>query len=438
MKPRPIEIILRPLLEFTKLESASSILLILCTTLALLLANSPWHEAVQHFWEIPIEFHLGSIQLHFSLHHFINDALMGIFFFVVGLEIKREFLIGELASRKKAMLPIIAALGGMLVPALFYALFNASKDSAPGWGIPMATDIAFAIAILGILGPKVPWGLKVFLTALAIVDDLGAVLVIAIFYTSQLSIAALAMALACVLLMTLMNRLDVRHPLAYFIVGIIMWFFVLNSGVHATVAGVLAAMCIPASTRIHIKDFRDTAKLHLDKLDALDDIHSLEDPLQDHQQATLVSLEDLLESVQAPLQKLIHLLHPWIAYIIMPLFALANAGVRVVDLNLSQTLHHPISYGVFLGLVIGKPIGITLFAWLGTILHLSELPRGANMKLLHCISYLGGIGFTMSLFVTNLAFNNPAYIDIAKLSILSASLLASILGFVLTKRSVAK
>lgn len=424
----PIERILRPFQQFTKLEVSGSLLLIACTVVALIWANSPWYESYHHLWEHKLSFQLAQINITMSLHEWINDALMAIFFFVVGLEIKREFLVGDLSSPKQAAVPIAAALGGMIVPALIYTFFNHDQSTAHGWGIPMATDIAFALGALTLLGKRVPLSLKVFLTALAIVDDLGAVLVIAFFYTEQLASNMLVIGGSFFLLLLIMNRLGVRNYFIYMILSFGLWLCFLQSGVHATIAGVVAALSIPASSRINSKQFLEDSKIALAKFEtAGTDGTILTNTMH---QSALHTLETRSAQLQAPLLKLEHDLQPLVTYLIMPLFALSNAGVHLnTDISTSLTSH--VGLGVILGLVLGKPIGISLFSFLAIKLKMGVLPKNCNKWHIMGASCLGGIGFTMSLFVANLAFKEAANIDIAKISILSASALASIIGLLL-------
>ena len=350
--------------EFFKLEAASGIVLFACAVVALVWANSPLAASYHTLWQVSF--------VGLSLHHWMNDGLMAIFFLVVGLEIKREITQGELSSIQKASLPIAAALGGMVVPALIYIFFNQGTTGAAGWGIPMATDIAFAIGVLTLLGKRVPIALKLFLTAFAIVDDMGAVLVIALFYTAQISWLFLALGFAVLGALLILNRMGVLKSSIYLILGILIWFAFLKSGIHATVAGVLLAFVIPTQTGI----------------------------------------------------KLEHNLHPFVSFGIMPLFALANAGVSLSG----GTLFQPINLGIIAGLVIGKQVGITLFSWLAVRLGFAELPKGIRWVQIYATGWLGGIGFTMSLFIANLAFSEADLVDVAKLGILVASVLAGIAG----------
>ena len=361
-----------------------------------------------------------------SLHHWINDGFMAVFFFVVGLEIKRELLVGELSSLRSAAFPIAAALGGMLVPAALYAALNAGGPGAPGWGIPMATDIAFALGVLALLGPRVPLALKVFLAALAIVDDIGAMLVIALFYTADLSLGALAWAGGALALMILANRAGVRHPGVYAVAGLALWVAVLESGIHATIAGVLLAMTIPSRTRLDAGTFLDRSTRALEKFrhgSAPGTILT-----NTEQQEAIQQLERACEGAQAPLLKLEEKLHGPVAFVVMPVFALANAGVRL-ESEVSSLVTEPISLGVLVGLVIGKPLGITLFAWLSVLSGLAAKPAEVAWSAVHGAGWLAGIGFTMSIFIAGLAFPDTGSLTAAKLGILAASVLAGVVGW---------
>ena len=417
--------LLRPFVRFYRMESASGILLMLSAVIALAWANSPWSEAYFHLWELPIGLRVGNLDLTKSLHHWINDGLMGLFFFVVGLELKREMLLGELASPKRAALSITAAAGGMIVPALLYALLNRGGTGAAGWGIPMATDIAFALGVLTLLGKRVPLSLKVFVTAVAIVDDLGAVLVIALFYTAQISWLALGIAAALLLLMVLGNRLGIRSPAPYLVVGIGVWLALLQSGIHATLAGVLAALTIPARSTIDAAEYLHRAQLYLAEFQE-DVQHDRKVPTADQRDA-VHSLEVASRQLDAPLMRLERMMHPWVAFGVMPVFALANAGVAIGD-DLVATMASPITLGVMLGLLLGKPVGILTASWIAVRAGVALLPSGTNWRQLAAVGLLCGIGFTMSLFIASLAFALPEALDRAKLGILAASLIAGVLG----------
>lgn len=432
----PIERIAQPIQEFMHKEASGGILLIIATVIALIWANSPFAESYHHLWHTYVSINIGNTGLNYSLHHWINDGLMVIFFFVVGLEIKRELLVGELSSAKKAALPIAAALGGMIFPALIYIIFNFGSEGSTGWGIPMATDIAFVVGILALLGNRVPLSLKIFILALAIVDDIGAVLVIAIFYTSDISLISLAIAAALLVVLVVMNRMGVRNLLIYTIVGVALWLAFLKSGVHATVAGVLLAFTIPASSRINTKKFTDETNQLVKDFDSAGD-HG-ENVLTNSERLSIVDeIENNCEKILTPLQRFEHSLHPWVSFLIMPVFALANAGVTIGS-GLTTAITHSVSIGIILGLFLGKQIGIFLFSFAAVKLKIASVPEGVSWKKIYSAAILAGIGFTMSLFIANLAFGNPELLDTAKVGILSGSLLSGIIGFIILKSALNK
>ena len=425
-----IERVLGPFQRFVATTAAGGIVLLAATAIALILANSGWSESYHHFWETPFTLGSPGFGLTLSLHAWVNDALMAVFFFLVGLEIKREVLVGELASLRSATLPIVAAVGGMVVPALLYAMVNRSGPGAAGWGVPMATDIAFALGILALLGDRVPTGLRVFLAALAIGDDLGAVLVIALFYTSAINWVALAAAGVVVLGLFLLNRAGARKTMTYAILGIVLWVFMFKSGVHATIAGVLLALTIPARTRIDEVQFLAAAERSLADFQAADEPGTTVLTNQGHQEA-LHHLERAADLAQAPLQRMEHALHGVVAFVIMPVFALANAGVPLT--GVSEAAASPIALGIALGLLLGKPLGITLASLAAVRSGAAELPTGVTWRHVHGASWLAGIGFTMSLFVAGLAFGDPAVLDIAKIGVLGASVIAGVVGYLLLR-----
>lgn len=429
-----VERALVPFQSFARIEASSGILLLACTVVALLWANSQWASSYVALWDTPFSFALGDFALGKPLLSWINDGLMAMFFFVVGLEIKREVLVGELSSWRRASLPAAAAVGGMAVPAVIYVLLNQRSDAAAGWGIPMATDIAFALGVLAVLGTRVPGGLRMFLLALAIVDDIGAVLVIAFFYTSHVS--WLYLGLGAVFLAALIgaNLSGVRHPLVYAALGIGgLWLTFLLSGVHATIAGVIAAMAIPARTRIDPDDFLSKARVALTEFDQAGQ-HGSRVPTSEGRQSALEELETLSEQVQTPLQRLEHTLHPWVSFVVLPIFALANAGVTI-GAELSAAVASPVSLGVFGGLLIGKPLGILLASRLAVYTRLADLPAGVAWRHVVGAGCLGGIGFTMSLFIATLAFEGTPFLTMAKMGILGASLLAALIGVAILRRT---
>jgi NhaA family Na+:H+ antiporter len=439
--PAPlVERLLAPFRQFASTASAGGIVLLVATAIALVWANSPWAAAYHHLWNTPLTLGVGDWTVRWSLHHLINDGLMAVFFFVVGLEIKREMLAGELQSLRSAALPLVAALGGMVVPALLYTIVNYGGPGAAGWGVPMATDIAFALGVLALLGDRVPVGLKVFLAALAIVDDIGAVLVIALFYSGGVSWGALAASGALLALAAGANAAGVRRPWAYGAIGIALWAAVLSSGVHATVAGVLLAMAIPVRTRLDEQTFLASARGALADFGAAAavtarDPHTTALSNTEHHTA-IAELETLCEHAQPPLIRVEHALTGMVAFGIMPLFALANAGVSLGGDALRGAATHPIALGAALGLALGKPLGITGFSWLAVRLGIAALPTGVAWRMLLGAGVLGGIGFTMALFIAGLAFAESALLDAAKLGILGASALTGLAGWILLRRAL--
>ena len=418
--------------DFVHTEVAGALALLAATIVALVLANSPLWGAYDAFWHTEAGIFVGSWHFEESLVHWVNDLLMAVFFFVVGLEIKREVLVGELSDRRKAVLPILAAVGGMVVPALLYLALNMSGPGANGWGIPMATDIAFAIGVMALLGDRVPPGLKVFLVALAIADDIGAILVIAIFYTASISWGWLGIAALLLAVLFVFNRGGVDSPVPYVAVGMIIWFAVFMSGIHSTIAGVLVAFTIPAVAKIDPMRFVDSARGHLERIEAahVTDDHVL---VNDDQQLCAMDIRREARHTAAPLQRLEFALHPYTTFVVLPLFALSNAGVRFIGGDFAAAISTPIALGVLLGLVVGKPLGITLLSWVAIKLRLADLPQGVGWAQLLGAGLLGGIGFTMSLFVASLAFRGEAEITEAKMAILLASVVAGVAGFLVLR-----
>ncbi len=414
-------------------------MLLVATAIALAWANSPWSENYHHLLSTSITLGVGGVALSSTLHHLINDGLMAVFFFLVGLEIKRELLAGELKTLRTAALPMFAALGGMLVPAALYAMVNSGGPGAAGWGVPMATDIAFALGVLALLGERVPVGLKIFLAALAIVDDIGAVLVIALFYSGGVAWSALGAAAVLLLLAASANLAGVRHPWAYALLGVALWVAVLASGVHATVAGVLLALTIPVRTRIDEPAFLLRARRVLDDFDAAAEVTATDPDTTvlsntAHHRA-LEALERLTEQAQPPLVRLERALHGIVAFGIMPLFALANAGVSLSGDAVRGAVTNPVALGVALGLVIGKPAGIFVFSWIAVRFGMAERPTGVSWPMIAGAGLLGGLGFTMALFIAALAFGESALLDVAKVGILAASTIAGLCGWVLIRRA---
>ncbi len=417
-----------PFEHFLHAQTTTGLVLMFMTLLALLLANSPLYETYSHFFHMNIDFNVGTWTLSHSLHHWINDGLMAIFFFIIGLEIKREITAGELSNIKAAILPILAAIGGMVFPALIYLGLNGGGEGANGWGIPMATDIAFAISALVLLGKRIPAALVTFLVALAIVDDLGAVLVIALFYTDTINIMALGLAGGMFFILIIFNRLGIRTILPYFIIGIFMWFFMLESGVHATIAGVLVALTIPSKPKKAPVSFAEETKELVAEYEkypvATDHV------MHEKQKAILLNIKDKIDAVGTPAARLEHELHLPVSLIIIPLFALANAGIKIDFTSIGSTILEPISIGIIAGLVLGKVVGIFGVSWLAIKLKIAKLPASSTMNQIFGVAFLGGIGFTMSIFVADLAFmGNTELIFQAKVGILCASIFSGLFGF---------
>jgi NhaA family Na+:H+ antiporter len=407
--------LLTPFQTFFRSESAGGVILIAAAAAAFVWANSPLAPFYQTLKETPFGIGLGGWGLEKPLLLWVNDGLMALFFLLVGLEIKRELLVGELKDRRAAFLPIAAAVGGMLVPAGIYVLLNRGGDGMAGWAVPMATDIAFALGVMALLGKRVPLGLKVALTALAIVDDLGAVLVIALFYTAKLELGYLGLALALWIAALLYGRLGGRRLTVFAGLGVVLWVCMLKSGVHATVAGVLLAFTVPMRRRMEPGEVkRSLAELFRGE--------GFEE-----QEVELESLERLVEKAHSPLHELEHALLPWSAFFIMPVFALFNAGFR---LSPEASFAAPVTLGALLGLVLGKPLGVLLFSWLAVASGRASLPNGVGWGAMAGMGLLAGIGFTMSLFIAALGFPEPALLDQAKLGVLSASVAAAVAGLV--------
>jgi NhaA family Na+:H+ antiporter len=381
--------LISPVERFLAIEAASGILLLGAAVLALAWANSPWQELYRSLWHTPLGLRLGPWAFERDLHFLINDVLMVVFFFVVGLEIRRELHDGELSEPRRAALPAFAALGGMIAPALIYLAFNAGTPAVSGWGVPMATDIAFAVGVLALLGKRCRPAQRVLLLALAVIDDLGAIIVIALFYSSGIQLDGLALAAGGLLLLFVLQKLGVRASWAYVPVGLIVWAGAYRTGVHPTLAGVVLGLLTPVRA------------------------------WEGHEE-------------QAPVSRLQHLLHPWVAYVIMPIFALANAGVSFGG-AVVETLTSPIALGIVAGLIIGKQLGITLFAWLAVRSGVAELPEGISWRHVYGAGWLAGIGFTMSLFITDLAFSEDSLVEDAKVGILGASLIAGVVGWMILR-----
>ena len=425
-----------PFEEFLHAQTTTGLILIVMTIIALVLANTSLYETYAHFFHMNIDFNVGSWALSHSLHHWINDGLMAIFFFLIGLEIKREITAGELSNLKVAILPILAAIGGMVFPALIYTSLNYGTVGSAGWGIPMATDIAFAISALVLLGKRVPTALVTFLVALAIVDDLGAVIVIALFYTDTINLMSLGLAGLMFSFMLVFNRLGIHMLLPYFIVGLSMWFFMLESGVHATIAGVLAALAIPSTPKRVPSTLTKKAKDLLDEYEKYPVNENYQ--IHEEQKRILSEIKHKIYEVETPAARLEHNLHLPVALIIIPIFALANAGIKIDFSSIGTTIVEPVSLGIILGLIFGKVIGIFGVSYVAVKLKIAQLPKDSSMSQVFGVAFLGGIGFTMSIFVADLAFvNNPELILQAKIGILSASLFSALFGY-LWLRTISK
>lgn len=409
-------------------QATGGVILLLCTIVALTIANNPDLSFLHDFWYTKAGLSIGGHKIEMTLLHWINDGLMAIFFFVVGLEIKREMLVGELSSIRQAILPIFAAVGGMVVPAIIYSTFNINNSACQnGWGIPMATDIAFSLGLLSLLGRKVPVTLKVFLTALAIVDDLGAIVVLAIFYPSHaIDFTMMAYAGGVVAILATLHWLNVHKASVYIVLGVFLWFFVLGSGIHATIAGVLLAMFIPYKTPNNEVRFYARSKYFLEKFKAASssDLLVLANPVQ---QQAIHSLHNKVKKINPLMHRFEHSFHPWVTFAIMPVFALANAGV-IIDASVFTTPIPTIATGIFFGLTLGKPLGIFLASWIACKLKFADLPVGVSWSQIFSIGIIAGIGFTMSIFIDNLAFYDQSIIDTGKASILIASLVAAVVG----------
>ncbi len=421
--------IVSPFQKFVKIESSSGIMLFGATVLAMILANSPLADQFSALWKYKIGISSTGFELVKPLILWINDGLMAIFFFLIGLEIKRELLLGELNTVKKASLPLFAAIGGMVIPVIFFFILNKDPQTSDAWGIPMATDIAFSLAILKLLGKRVPLGLKILLIAFAIVDDLGAVMVIAIFYSEQIkwSLIGIALVLLAILFFLSYRKIVARGLILIF--GIIIWILFLKSGIHPTIAGILLAFTVPIRQRITLETY---TKGLCDLVDNIKESGDSDSPLLSKEQIEgMDDLEDLTDKVQSPLQHLEHRLHNWVAFLIMPLFALSNSGV---ELNTGMELNTTLGITIALSLVAGKLLGVSLFSWIGIKSGLAQLPKEVNFGQIIGIALLAGVGFTMSIFVANLAFfDQEILLDSAKVGILTGSLIAGLSGYLVLR-----
>jgi len=419
----PIDRFTAPVARFLHIESASGFVLLACTVIALALSNSPASEAFIGFWETPVSIGFGASSVEHSLQHWINDGLMAVFFFVIGLEVKRELVHGELRDMRRAALPIAAALGGMVLPAAVYLAFVHEGPNIRGWGIPMATDIAFVVGCMAVLGRRIPSGLRILLLTLAVADDIGAILVIAIGYTEQIHFGPLAMGAAGIVAIAALARLGVRSFLMYVLLGIVVWVGFYASGVHATIAGVILGIQTPARTYLGGAHFAEV-------LERARDVFRAGDWEYLGQRASNVrALQHAARETVSPLEYLESLLHPWVGFVIMPLFALANAGVAVTSSGFSD----PVAMAVGVGLLVGKPVGIVLFSLIAVRLGIAALPTSVGWRQMIGAGFLAGIGFTMALFIAGLALSGPA-LDAAKVGILLGSTVAATIGMVLLAR----
>ena len=413
-----------PVQQYIHTESLGGIVLLVATIAALVWANSPWYNLYQDVLETHLTIDLALFDIDLSLHHWINDGLMALFFFVVGLEIKREALYGHFSTLRQAALPAVAAVGGMVVPATIYLLFNFGGEGARGWGVPMATDIAFAIGVLALLGGRVPMQLRVFLLGLAVADDLGAIIVIAVAYTESISFSYLVMVVGLVAITMVVNRVGFTHTAITSALGFLIWVAMLKSGVHATIAGVLFALLTPARPEYSRERFADESEaLVAEYRQALDEGDT------ERSEAILGQLEELSQGTESPMERLERLVHPWTSYVILPVFALANAGLHFSGVKLGDVITSDVTVGIMGGLLIGKVVGITLFPWIVSRFGIVELPLYVSWRSVIGVGFLAGIGFTVAIFISSLAFTDPELILSAQFGIMCASALAGLLGY---------
>lgn len=445
---RTIRVILKPLRRFAMQKSNASLLLFMATIVAMILANSPWADAYHQMLAFPID--LQANQFNFFSHHgepmsmlaFVNDALMAVFFFVIGLEIKQEVLIGELSSFRKALLPVIAACGGMIVPVLCYMLVCHEGPEAAGAAIPMATDIAFALAVLGLLGERVPLSLRIFLTALAVVDDIGGIIIIALFYSGHIAFEPLLISLGLLIVLYIGGNMRIHNSLFYYVIGFFVWMLFLESGIHPTIAGVLVAFTVPARPVVKLDDFTQDMSGYLNLLDHTEVRHSRQaSVLTASQIQVLNNIHDLADKTISPLQSMADKLHPMVNYVILPLFAFVNAGVTFGDIQPQSLVNIPLA--VLLGLFVGKTLGIFCFSYLSVRLRLVSMPVGMNERNLFGVAMLGGIGFTVALFIANLSFDvaSAAGADLlnqAKLGVFTGSFVSGMIGYLILKAVLPK
>lgn len=422
-----------PAQSFLHTPKISGMLLLLAGVTAMLWANSPWASSYDHFWETILTIDAGVLSLSADLRHWVNDGLMTIFFFVVGLEVKREVVQGALSGVRRATLPAVAALGGMLVPALCYLALNLGGPGIKGWGVPMATDIAFALGVLALLETRIPSALRLFLLALAIVDDIGAIAVVAVFYTQHLAIEALAVALGLLGLIIAMQRVGVLSVNLYILVGALFWAAVWKSGIHATIAGVVLGLVTPLRPYFSNRTFANLA-------DTL--LHHFRDALAQEDtaraEAMLGQMEELSQGTESPLERLERRVHPWSSYGIMPLFALANAGLTLSGEVVQQAASSAVTWGIMAGLLVGKLVGVGGFAWLAVHLRLADLPSGVRWPHMAGLGSLAGLGFTMAIFIAGIAFEDPSHTAMAKIGILTASIVAGVGGYTILRMATQK
>lgn len=422
--------IFQPSQWFFSSEVLSSVLLLFTSLSAVYWANSFLAGHYQHFLHMELSLSLGKYHITKSIVHWINDGLMSLFFFTVGLEIKREILVGELASFKKAMMPVAAAAGGMIFPGLIYLALNHGKPGAGGWGVPMATDIAFSLGAIALFGKKLPVGLRIFLAAFAIADDLGAVIVIAVFYTKNIAWSYIIVAIHFILGLVLANYLWIRWIPLYIILGLGTWISVMGSGIHPTIAGIIVALTIPAKGKYNTLHFFKKVKAIMDDFECYEELCKHERAILLHKEHlnSVHTLEMACHDVETPLQRLERTLHPWVAFMILPLFAFGNAGLSFEGMTVSTAAFNPVTLGIILGLFIGKPLGISIFSFIAVKAGLASLPQGVKWPHIIGAGMLGGIGFTMSLFISDLAFVSPDLLNYAKLGTLSGSILSIVTG----------
>lgn len=413
-----------PIQTFIHTEEVGAIILLAAAAAALGWANSPWSDSYYDFWHTYISFDIHIFAISENLEHLVNEGLMAVFFFVVGLEIKRELLHGELSSFRKASLPVVAAVGGMATPALIYLFFNRSGDSLIGWGVPMATDIAFALGVLALLGRRVPAELRVFLLGLAVVDDLGAIAIIAVFYTESIHWANLGLGMALFLVIAGCLRFGIRSLGFYLILCVVMWQFFLESGIHATLAGVLVAAIIPAKPDLHRKEYAAAVEDHLHDFRL-----AMANDDEEKAQSVVEQIETLSRGTEGPMERLENIVHPWVSFVVLPLFALANAGVIITSDALSEALGSTITLGVAIGLLLGNPLGVLGMTWLAVRVGLGELPSSVTWRHVLGAGFLAGIGFTVAIFIAGIAFDDPALVNQAKMGIFGASFVAGVAGY---------